>query len=604
MRRILTVLVAVLVGCAALLPVHASENDASLLTVGHTTMLSGNFFSDIWGNNSADNDVRNLIHDYPIVAWTVGGEYLVNDTVVEDLTWSTDEAGNKTYVVTLHRDLQYCDGTAITAKDYVFTLLFFSSPCLAELGAAVTSKDYILGHQDYVNNPGTPFSGIRLLGEHVFSVTIDADFMPYYYDINYLNVFPYPYKVLLPGSDVVDNGRGAYILGGISAEVLKETLMDPEHGYLRHPRVTSGPYRLVSYDDALHIAEFELNPLYKGNYEKQKPSISRIVFRVIKNENIAAELASGAVGLVNKITQGEVIDAVRELSGESSISMVDYPRTGSAFLAFSCEREMVSSAAMRKAVAMCLDRDALIDDLLGEYGVPVYGYYGAGQWMAKEKGDALKALNRYRFNLSNAARLFVDEGWTLNEQGQAYDAASDTLRYRRQGDKLQPLVFRMALIEHNASAIAVKNMLERNLKRVGAILDWEEMRFDQLLKKHYRQEERQYDLCFLGSNFTYIFDPYYTYHTGDKYQGVMNTSGLRDEKLLQLARELREVPPGDRKAYLEKWFAFQDHWVEALPLVPLYSNIYSDAFTSRLKNYNPDKHWSWAIAILYSTLDP
>jgi peptide/nickel transport system substrate-binding protein len=109
-------------------------------------------------------------------------------------------------------------------------------------------------------------------------------------------------------------------------------------------------------------------------------------------------------------------------------------------------------------------------------------------------------------------------------------------------------------------------------------------------------------MFFLATNFTYIFDPYYTYNTGDEYQGAMNTSGLRDEKLMGLTKDLRETPSNDMQGYLDKWMNFQLYWAQVLPMDPLYSNVYFDISRMDLNNYFANNYWSWSVAILYATL--
>lgn len=54
-------------------------------------------------------------------------------------------------------------------------------------------------------------------------------------------------------------------------------------------------------------------------------------------------------------------------------------------------------------------------------------------------------------------------------------------------------------------------------------------------------------------------------------------------------------------SYAEKWLAFQEKWVDDLPMVPLYSNEYSDLFSTAIEDYKPKTHYSWASAILYAT---
>ena len=52
------------------------------LTVGSTTAMSGNFFNDMWGSNTADMDVRTLLHGYKLIQWQgEEGTYGIDESV-------------------------------------------------------------------------------------------------------------------------------------------------------------------------------------------------------------------------------------------------------------------------------------------------------------------------------------------------------------------------------------------------------------------------------------------------------------------------------------------------------------------------------------------
>ncbi|HOQ63461.1 MAG TPA: hypothetical protein PKZ39_05790, partial [Clostridia bacterium] len=103
-------------------------------------------------------------------------------------------------------------------------------------------------------------------------------------------------------------------------------------------------------------------------------------------------------------------------------------------------------------------------------------------------------------------------------------------------------------------------------------------------------------------NFTHLFDPTDTYLVGEQYQGTMNTSGVQDEKLAQLAENITHAQPGNRDTYLSRWMEFQAYWSEVLPMIPLYGNTYHDLFVSGLVGYYPQFYWNWGSAILYAEL--
>ncbi|MGI6236935.1 MAG: ABC transporter substrate-binding protein [Candidatus Excrementavichristensenella sp.] len=606
MKRVITLLVTTVLLFSVpttVLPGARAAGQPRVLTVGHTTMLNGNFFSELWGNNTADIDVRSLLHEYPLVAQTQAGAYQLNRTVIREIEKEPEENGDVTYRVTLREGLKYSDGTPIDARDYLFTFLLLSSPQVRSMTGVTPSYGHIVGFEEYHNGMADGISGLRLLDEQTFSLRIKREYLPYYYEMAYINVNPYPIAVLVPDAEVLDDGEGAYIHGELTEEVLQETILG-ENGYLSHPMVTSGPYRLLSYDPDAHVAEFEINPYFIGNYEGQVPAIPRLRFLEVKNQDIPRQLDRGQVDLVNKVVDGEVIEAALALEKEGALGISAYPRTGSAYLAIANERPITSSVRVRQALACCIDYDVLPRDFLKGHGEKVYGYYGLGQWMPGVVGDDMDQLPHYRLDLDKADQLLTEDGWVYDENGGAYRKGEGGLRFRlTEAGDLEPLSLRMIVTTGNVAARMVFDMLQRNLEQIGGGIVAEEMPMTEALAQHYRQDQRNFDLLFIGTNFVYFFDPSNTYRLGEAYQGTINTSGLQDAKLAALASAVTKVPSMDREAFLEGWLRFQVYWAEVLPMIPLYSNIYYDLYTPDLSDYYPERYWNWGTAIIYANLN-
>ncbi len=573
------------------------------LVVGTTIPFSGSFFTELWGNNSADMDVRALIHGYATVAWTQEGQNAIDATVVRK-TDITDRSGNRTYRFELNPDLTYNDGTPITAADYVFSVLFDASVALSVLSTVPPRTAHLVGYDAYRKHGA--FTGVRLLGEHSFSLTIGRDYLPYFYELEMVNVQPYPMSVLAPGCEIKDDGDGAYIDGPFDAALLEKTVLDPANGYRFAPKLTCGPYALLSYDAEAGVATFEKNPRYLGNFEGQKPTIGRITFRVVQSGAMMEQLAQGELDLINKVSAASQVNAGTALVGEGKAQMLNYLRGGLSFLSFACERGKGVSVNLRKAIAKCVDEELISEQVFQGRALPVYGYYGLGQWMASENMDKLIGLSTYTLNLNGARELLTKDGWVLNADGSAYDEKIGGIRYRKdKAGVIEELVVRFARPDDSLAADAVERMLSENLPKAGIRVDSATLPFDELLRQYYRQTERAYDLYFTATNFDLVFDPYFTFHTGDAYQGTANTTGLRDAKLMQLADEMRQTKVNDKQAYVEKWLQFQQRFVELLPVIPLYSNIYYDFFAPDLQNYRINASWSWASTILYSYIgDP
>ena len=341
------------------------------LIVGNPTITKGDFFTEMFGNDTADIDVRALIHGYNLVNWDQNqGVYVIDESVVENLLVTTDSEGNKTYYLGLYDDLYYSDGTLITAWDYAFSILLMMSHEIEEIGGKIYRSEHILGSREYLQGALPYLTGVAVLDEHQLAITLDHEFLPYFFEIGLLLCVPYPISEIAPGCKVyaggeVDLGDGygyGIWIGNedpeiqepvFTAELLQKTILDPETGYNSHPSVVSGPYRLVSWDGV--TGHFEANEYYKGawlgntlpegfRYEVKeagsgtpetdshtgpniykevivtkdgntktiylaKPAIRRIAYTVADNDTLAQDLAEGKIHLANKVMYGPTVFA-------------------------------------------------------------------------------------------------------------------------------------------------------------------------------------------------------------------------------------------------------------------------------------------------------
>ena len=520
----------------------------SKITVGSVTKVAGQFSTDMFGNNTSDIDIRALLHGYSTVAYTDDASYTLDETVAQVDVATEDDFGNKVYVFHVNDGLTYNDGTPITAKDYAFSVLLQSAPQMAELGASTSGYWHIQGYDQYASGERNYLSGVRLLDDMTFSLTIRANALPYYYELTYVNVTPYPISVIAPGCTVEDDGDGAYIDGEFTAAVLEKTMLDPETGYCSHPMVTSGPYQLESYNGETGEVVLKANTRYVGNYAGQRPLIETVVLRETTNAQALAELADGTLDIVNKISDSQVIaEGVAQLS-QGTLQASNYLRSGLGFLALACEQGPTSQENIRKAISYCLDQDAFVTAFTGTYGQPVYSWYGLGQWMASEYvSTAGEDLNTYEMNLDTATTLVERAGYVYNAEGDAFREGDDTVRYRllrgtalneynaledpvveavQVGNKnLLPLEIKFARVENNRMCDLVVEQLVPNLEAIGFKVEVVDLSFEDMLAQYYREVPRECNMFALATNFTHVFDPIYTWDGEAQYQGYLKPRG-------------------------------------------------------------------------------
>lgn len=609
--------------CCALGESPKTEEPLELVVVNPTHM-NGNFFSSMWGNVTSDLDVQRLIHGYNLIMWDESGcMYREDDSVVDGVLNTEDAEGNYTFLFRLYDDLYYSNGTKITAWDYAFSFLFEIAPQVVEIGGTPLRMEYIKGYSEYISGQSKSLAGIHVIDNLTMQITLDHEYLPFFYEMGLMYCFPVPISEIAPGCKVYDDGEGVYIASAnnpedtdaFSSKLLMNTVLDPENGYLSHPRVVSGPYKLTGFDGT--TATFEINPYFKGTNSGDKPSIPRLTYTLGDNNTMVDELKEGKIGLLNKITYSETV----QQGIQSGFQMKSYPRTGLSFISFIWESVPVQSLSVRQAIAYCLDKKDLVSGYTGMYGTEVYGYYGIGQWMyglisgtipppveaentealAEWEELSLDGLETYdkgskEENVREAIRLLEEDGWVLEDGASVRSKEIDGTRYE--------LKLRMIYPRGNHIVDRMDVCLLNSLEEAGISLELIPMENEELMRTYYHQRERDCDMIYLGSNFHPVFDPSVSFMTNPVIDGwpTWNNSASKVEELEEASVTLRRTHPGDVLGYCRNWIRFQEVFSRALPIIPVYSNIYFDFFTEDLRNYNVDSNVTWAEAIVGATL--
>ena len=602
MKKILAwiLTIALLLGVLPAIAEEAEAGKYDKLTVSVTTPFSGNFLSDVLGSNISDQDVRKLIHGYNLVNWdSATGSYQFNQRLISTASMSED---GTSFILALEEGFKYNDGTPINARDYAFTLLLLGSPELQEATGARADLSRILGGREYQNGTAFELKGIRILGDYLLAISIDPEFLPYFYQLKALDISPLPISVIAPDCEVVDKGQGAYIDGNFTAELLEETLLDPMEGYISHPTVTCGPYKLTYYEN--HEVDLELNPTYSGDSNGVVPTIPKIIIKEDDPDRVMSHLAAGSTDLVVRCTRQDQIMAGMQLAGTGDFGMKAYSRNGLSFIGFCAEKGATSDVSVRQALTMCIDRAALAEQYTGQFGMAVDGLYGIGQWMfmmangtlvPEEGAEAewadlnLDGIRKYEFNPQAAATLLEDNGWEMDRDG-VYSKAID-------GEEVS-LHLKLIYPEGNGVGPLLDEVFIPNLNQIGIELETEAMPMPELLKRYYGQVERDCDMILLGTNFGDVYDP-----SGEfDEEGKNYLSGITDPELRELAINMRSTEPGNAPEFTRRWLRYQERLTENAMAIPLYSDAYLDFHISALQRYEPAQTANWANAIINAIL--
>ena len=596
-------------------------------TIGNPTLLNGCFFTGMWGNITSDMDIRDLTAGYRLVKWDGGfSQYRFDHSVVSGAVSGTDRDGNRHYVITLCDGLYFSDGTPVTAWDYAFSVLLQCSPLIRELDGKPAAFDYLLGYEDYSEGRTKELAGVRVGNDRQITFIVRKEALPYFFELARFRYSPYPVRTIAPGCRVYDSGNGAYIGSAadpaaespLTAGLLRETILDPETGYLVHPDPGTGPYRILSFDGT--TAEFTLNPWYKGNEEGDKPRIKDLTYTLARYDTMMDGLAAGDYTVLNKVMPAQTIRNGMELClSNEQFTRAGYLRTGLACFYFMPASPAAGDETVRRAAACCLDKEQFTRSYVGSFGTTADGLYGMGQWMyqlaagsmeppVRQPADAtdaeavgawqeeaaawktinLDGLTRYACDPEQAGALLDAAGWNLNADGEPYRAGTDTVRYRDHGGSPEPLRLSVAYPDMDGIGQPMEESFARNLREAGFDVTVSRIPIPELDRAVLEPRDAPYDMIFLGQNFSAAFDPKGIFSPG----ASMLTDGMEPDsipavcaEMLEMAQEMERTDREDIFGYMKKWVAFQERLSECLPVIPVFINVYSDFYSRDLHDY-------------------
>ena len=333
-------------------------------------------------------------------------------------------------------------------------------------------------------------------------------------------------------------------------------LVSPEafakHGeqMIYHP-VGTGPYRFVNWRPNEAVL-FEANPDYWGEPE---PGFPRMVMRSIPlNSSRLSALKSGGLHGLDGVQPAELQD----LRGNPRFRILHEPGMNVGYLAFSLLKERLRDPELRRAVALAIDRENLVQLALGGYGRPA-AYPAPPEFLGIPR----------------------DEGPLRHEPGAAAELVAAHPEWSAQPLRLatfgQPRMY-------FPDPQRIASLIRSDLEAVGFDVEILNREF----KSHlHRTRKGDYELALLGwiadtpdpDNFLRTF-----FHSDAAVKGsATNISFYRSEKMDRLLDEaVRLTEAEERSALYEEALAL---WAKDLPLIPLLQGDQITVLDARISGY-------------------
>ncbi|MFZ5610492.1 MAG: peptide ABC transporter substrate-binding protein [Pseudomonadota bacterium] len=328
--------------------------------------------------SSLDPQRTNLVADRRVVGSLFAGLVEVDGAgnLIPGIaqSWDVSEDG-KVYVFTL-RQARWSDGAPITAQDFVFSFRRLLAPATQSPFAAY----YFVLRNGKAVHDGTmlPDSlGVEALSAHILRLTLEQPMPALMGLLSHQSALPVPRHVV---------GR----FGAAWTE-------------LRH-LVVSGPFRLVEWQAGVRL-ELARNPLF---YDADSLALDGVVF--LPGEDMALTLRAFDEGEVD-IVEGLPADSVARYRRARGEAVRIEPYWALYWYVFNTARPPFDDVRVRRALAMAVDRQHIVEQALGAGGVPATGIVppsmpSYGPPMAPAWAELSLAARR-----AEAKRLLEDAGY-------------------------------------------------------------------------------------------------------------------------------------------------------------------------------------------------
>ena len=308
-------------------------------------------------------------------------------------SWEFDSDTSEV-VFHLRHDLQWHDGTPVTSRDVAFTF-------------------------ERLKDPAVPFPNPSYFDYWDAAEVIDPVTIRFFLRPHANALYGWTRTAIMP----------EHLLGEVPPEDLES------HPFGTLSPVGNGPFRFVERVPGDRWV-FEANPEFPEELGG-RPYVDRLVYRQIPDEfALAAALQTGEVDLVIDASPS-MLDQVGD---DPDVVSTSYSAPEYAFIAWNSRRPEFADPLVRRALTMAIDRETLVQAVLGGNGTVAPGPVGPWHWAYDSAWAPLP------YSPEEAGALLDQAGWTDSDGDGARDRDGEPFSFellatpRRDWGAIQTLV--------------------------------------------------------------------------------------------------------------------------------------------------------------------
>jgi peptide/nickel transport system substrate-binding protein len=477
-----------------------------------------------------------------------------------------------TYTFTLRKNVKFSDGKPLTAKDVVFSYKVVKNPLITD-GAALRN------YYESVAN-------VEAKDDHTVVITMTKPYFLAEYFLGGLWIMPKHVldpKNLTDGYSFAETGDMAKSQSNASLKAFAAWYNTPEVKRDVKLNIGSGPYMFDEWKTGESISLKRSSSWWNAGSDKWNPAYPEKLFYKVINDRSAAVVAlkNGEIDFMEYVPAAKFVEELDTVA-TPFIRKATYKTQIYSYLGFNMNHPILSDKAIRKAMAHCIDRDALIKQVMRSLATAVNSpiYDDRPEYDASIKGVP--------YNLSEAKKILAAAGWK--------DSNGDGVLDKVLNGKPTPLALSILVNAGNETREAIAVSFSDELRKVGIKLEVRKLEWSVFLEN---MRSRKFEVS-IGAwvNDPIPSDPYQIWHSsqiGNKGSNYVGFNNPRADQLLEMNRV--EFDEQKRIAYMRE---FQQIVAEEQPYVFLWTPLYPAAYNTRLQNvrfsyvrpgYNPTQWW-------------
>jgi peptide/nickel transport system substrate-binding protein len=325
--------------------------------------------------------------------------------------------------------------------------------------------------------------------------------------------------------------------------------------------VGTGPYRFKEWKSGEKVV-LVANPDY---YEKGRPYISRIVYRVIPSQaTIFLELKARGVDGAS-LTSLQYTRQTDYPAFKKNYARFRYSTPSVAYMALNLKDPRFADKRVRHAIAHAINKQELIDHVILGLGQPATGPYLPGTW---SHNPGVKDLP---YDPKRARELLAEAGWRDR------DAEGYVLKDGK------PFTFEILSNQGNDERKKVAEVIQAAMRDVGIKADVRMVEWATLLKEHVRK--RNFDALVLGWGLGLDPDRFSFFHSSKMRPEDFNVASYANPEVDTLLEQGRATCRIEERA--RAYHRVHELLADDLPVLFLYHRDSLPVVSSRIRGIKP-----------------